>query len=330
MENRLKTIPDLTPPPELIRAVQAAGTFLLVTHIGPDGDAVGSTLGLAHVLRGMGRKVDVLDVDPVPRTYHFLPGCADFLRTPPDGEPDLLLLLDCGDLERTGFPALPGRNRAVIDHHLTQRDFGDVRWVVPGASSTGEMVYQLTRAITSTPFSVEAAVCLYTAIFTDTGGFRYASATPSSYRAAADLVESGVDPWTVTEAVHESVPPERMALMGKTLAGLRMHGPVSVLSVTEEMYRETGTSAEDTENFSNLARGMRGVEVGVFLRQVAPTRFKVSMRSKGRVNVAAIAETLGGGGHHNAAGGVIDGALPEAENRVVALLHDALRNSQPE
>jgi len=319
----------MIPPEELVSAFRAARRFLLVTHIGPDGDAVGSVLGLAHVLRAAGGRVDLLDVDPVPKVYRFLPGAEDFVQSPPETEPDLLVLLDCGDLERTGFEALPGRVRAVLDHHLTERSFGEIRWVLPEASSTGEMAFRLARAL-GREIPREAALCFYTAIFTDTGGFRYASATASSFRAAAELVEMGVDPWQVTESVYESVPAERLLLTGLALTGLRRHGPVAVLAVTEEMYRRTGTSAEDTENFANLARSVRGVEVGVFLRQVGPERFKVSMRSKGRVNLAAVAESLGGGGHRNAAGGYLEGDLASCEARIVAILHERLGHRQPE
>lgn len=315
-------------PESLLKTVRKAESFLLVTHMGPDGDAVGSALGLYHTLRTMGKKPVLLDVDPVPRIYEFLPGHEAYVSEVPSGEFDMLVMLDCGEIERTGFDQLPGKIRAVIDHHLTERDFGDIRWVLPSASSTGEMVYHLAGAL-GVDIDEDAALCLYTAIFTDTGGFRYSGATSSSFRAAAHMVDKGVDPWYVTEHVYESPSMERVTLMGKAMAGLKLRGQVALISVTDGMYAETGTSAEDTENFANMARGINGVEVGIFLRQLAPDAFKVSMRSKGRVNVAAIAESLGGGGHHNAAGAVLRGTLEEAENRIFSIVQDAIGRHKP-
>lgn len=320
-------------PDALTGAIRQAESVLIVTHVSPDGDALGSSLALARALRAMGKSVSLLNKDPVPRIYRFLPGWEDVSAQLPDAagavlaEPDALILLDCGELERTGFKTLPGRVKLVVDHHLTERSYGDVRWVLPAISSTGEMVYNLIREL-GAEIDTETALCLYTAIFTDTGGFRYSSSTPSSFRAAADLVELGVKPWSITENVYESISPARMKLMGMAINGIRFHGDVAVIVVTHDMYRETGTTDEDTENFANLARSIQGVEVAVFIRQTGPESFKVSMRSKGRVNVAAIAETIRGGGHHNAAGGKMDGTLAGVEERIVAALTDARRDSQ--
>lgn len=315
-------------PNNLLQAFRKAESFLLVTHMGPDGDAIGSALGLYHALRAIGKKATLLDVDPVPKIYKFLPGHEAFVSQVPSGEPDMLVMLDCGEMERTGFDDLPGKTRAIIDHHLTERDFGDIRWVIPKASSTGEMVYHLACAL-GVEIDEDMALCLFTAIFTDTGGFRYSGATSSSFRAAAHMVDKGVAPWYVTEHVYESPSIERVTLMGKAMAKLKLRGPVALIAVTDGMYRETGTSAEDTENFANMARGINGVEVGIFLRQLAPDSFKVSMRSKGRVNVAAIAESLGGGGHHNAAGAVLKGTLEEAEKRIFSIVEDAVSRHKP-
>jgi phosphoesterase RecJ-like protein len=318
-------------PDALTGAIRQAESVLIVTHVSPDGDALGSSLALARALVAMGKRVSLLNKDPVPRIYRFLPGWQDVSAQLPDAaegtEPDALILLDCGELERTGFGTLPGRVKLVVDHHLTERSYGDIRWVRPEMSSTGEMVYSLIRAL-GAEIDTETALCLYTAIFTDTGGFRYSSSTPSSFRAAADLVELGVKPWSVTENVYESISPARMKLMGMAINGMRFHGDVAVIVVTRDMYSETGTTDEDTENFANLARSVQGVEVAVFIRQTGPESFKVSMRSKGRVNVAAIAETIRGGGHHNAAGGKMDGTLAEVEERIVTALTNARCDSQ--
>ncbi len=315
-------------PDKLVSAILEARSFLIVIHINPDGDALGSALALSRVLKNMGREVTLLNNDPIPQVYRFLPGWENFIRTPPQTTPDVLILLDCGEIERTGFENLPGKLKLVVDHHLTKQNFGDIRWGLSDASSTGEMVYNLIRVL-GAPMDKDTALCIYTAIVTDTGGFRYASTSPSSFRAAAELLEAGVNPWHVTENVYESISSERMALMGKALSAMKRNGEVAVISVTDSMYKETGTSAEDTENFANLARSIKGVEVAVFLRQIGSGSFKVSMRSKGRVNVAAIAEAMGGGGHHNAAGGIMKGRFDEVEKRVTTMVEDALGSHKP-
>jgi len=316
-------------PDKLVKAILEARSFLIVIHINPDGDALGSALALSRVLKKMGREVTLLNNDPIPMMYRYLPGWEAFSRTVPQTAPDVLILLDCGEVERTGFKELPGKLKLVVDHHLTKQNFGDIKWGLSDASSTGEMVFNLIRAL-DVPLDKDTALCLYTAIVTDTGGFRYSSTSPSSFRAAAELLEAGVDPWHVTKNLYESISSERMALMGKALNAMKRNGEVAIISVTDSMYKETGTSAEDTESFANLARSIKGVEVAVFIRQIGPDSFKVSMRSKGRVNVAAIAEAMGGGGHHNAAGGLMKGRLDDVEKRVTTMVQDAFGSHKPE
>jgi len=314
----------LKPPTELVAALKNSRRILIVTHINPDGDALGSALGLSLALRSMGKETHVLDKDPVPRTYRFLPRSEEVTSAIPDGEFDATVLVDCGEIERTGYDVLPGTLKLVIDHHLTERNYGDIRWVVSGASSTGEMVFNLLKRGLGLALEREVAVCLYVALFTDTGGFRYSSSCPSAYRAAAEMVEAGAEPWEVTENVYESHSFQRLALMGKALDAMTREGPVAILHVTDEMYAAANATAEDTDNFANIARSIHGIEVGIFLRQVGPNEFKASLRSKGRVNVAAIAEHFGGGGHHNAAGGIVTGNLQEARATILKAVQDAL------
>jgi len=317
----------LKPPVELVQALKDSQRVVVATHINPDGDALGSALGLVLALRQMGKQAWVVDKDPVPRIYRFLPSAEEVSSELPQGDVDTLVLVDCGEMERTGYETLPGRTRLVIDHHLTERNFGDIRWVLSNASSTGEMVFNLLKAL-GLPLEREVAVCLYVALFTDTGGFRYSSSCPSAYRAAAEMVEAGAEPWEVTENVYESHSYQRLALLGKALDGMVRNEHVAIIAVTDDMYEATGATSEDTDNFANMARSIEGIEVGIFLRQVGPDAFKASMRSKGRVNVAAIAERFGGGGHHNAAGGVIEGSLEHARATILKAVEDALGNRQ--
>ncbi len=314
-------------PPELVQTLRDSRRVLVATHINPDGDALGSALGLTLALRRMGKEVAVVDRDPVPRIYRFLPGAEEVSPEIPEGDFDVLVLVDCGEIERTGYETLPGQRGLVIDHHLTERNFGDLRWVLSTASSTGEMVFNLVKAL-GVPLDRDVAVCLYVALFTDTGGFRYSSSCPSAYRAAAEMVEAGAEPWEVTEHVYESHSFQRLALLGKALDRMVRHEHVAIIAVTDDMYQATGSTSEDTENFANMARSIEGIEVGIFLRQIGPNAFKASMRSKGRVNVAAVAERFGGGGHHNAAGGILQGTLEEVRATILKAVEDALGNHQ--
>ena len=314
--------------PEKIAAALAGCTSVLISvHKSPDGDALGSQLALMLALEKMGKIVTAHNIDPVPEIYRFLPH-AERIRVgrPVPGKYDAFIVVDA-DPPRSGLfdKTYPADVLINIDHHITNPREWPLTWLDPDASAAGEMVYRLLRQL-GVPLDRDIALCLYTAIFTDTGSFRYSNTTPESMRISAALLEAGADPWLVTENVYESFAYRRLKLLGAVLSGMERSadGRVAWVVITDELYRETGTTAEDTDNFVNYVRSVKGVEVAVLFRQTAPAQYKISLRSKGRVDLSGLAQALGGGGHKNAAGGVLDGALEDTKRRVLGELDRAI------
>jgi len=318
----------------VVEAMKPYQTFCVSTHINPEGDALGSAIGLALALRSAGKEADVVLRDPVPAYLDFLPFQGVVSQHPALPRAyDVLAVVDCGDLERTGlFTQAPPPVKAVvnIDHHMTNREFGTVNWIVPDATASGQMVYELIQAW-GVPLSRDIAVCLYTTLLTETGCFRYSNTTPGTFRIAADLLECGVDSAKVARALYERSSPGRLQLLGEVLRGLGRHpnGKIAWVTVTQALFRATGTSPEDTEDMVNYPRSLNGVEVAVLFRELSSTQYKISLRSQGRVNVAAIAEGFGGGGHRNAAGCVAQGDLESVRARVLSAVEAATAREAP-
>ena len=306
---------------DIIAALRESSDILITVHKSPDGDALGSQLALMLALEKLGKTVVAHNLDPVPEIYRFLPHAGRIMSGPVvQGAYDAIVVLDA-DPPRSGLfsgGSWPAHRFINIDHHTTNPRQWPLTWLDPDATATGEMVYRLIKRI-GVPLDRDMALCLYTAIFTDTGSFRYSNTTAESLRIAAALIEAGADPWVVTENVYESFAYRRIKLLGHVLAGLeRSHdGRIAWVLITDELYRQTGTTAEDTDNFVNFVRSVKGVEVAVLFRQTRTAQYKISLRSKGRVDLSGLATSLGGGGHRNAAGGVVDGLFPEVRERVI-------------
>ncbi|MBI3608810.1 MAG: bifunctional oligoribonuclease/PAP phosphatase NrnA [Nitrospirae bacterium] len=327
-----KTAPDAR---AVVEAMKAFDTFAVSTHVNPEGDALGSAIALALALRAAGKKADVVIRDHVPAYLDFLPYHGVVVpqnRTLPLGY-DVLAVVDCGDLDRTGlFPSSPPPVKLVvnIDHHMTNRGFGGLNWVVPDATASGQMVYELMLAW-GIPVSRDMALCLYTTLLSETGSFRYSNTKPSTLRVAADLLECGVESAKVAQALYERNSPGRLQLLGEVLRSLERHegGKIAWVTVTHESFRKTGTSAEDTEEMVNYPRSLKGVEVALLFREVTPTEYKISLRSQGRVNVATVAEGFGGGGHRNAAGCMAQGDLQSVRARMLSAVAAATAREAP-
>jgi phosphoesterase RecJ-like protein len=322
----------LLSPEELAAAgelMAGAGSIIIATHIDPDGDAIGSALGLYWLLQESGREVVLYDRDPVPYNFRFLPGADRFTDRLPESC-DLLCLLDCSSRERAGerLKAWNGARKSLcIDHHLTAEAEADLNLVRPTASATGELVFELARYLRP-EFGCETAVALYTAILTDTGSFRYSNATPAAFAAAGELVARGVNPWDVTQEVYESHPAARFKLLARVLETLAVSpsGLVAGVCVSRGMFAETGADSSFTDGMINYPRAIAGVEVAFMVRETGAREGKVSFRSRGRVNVAELAAEFGGGGHHNAAGCRMTGSLAEIVERVFQLAEARLRD----
>jgi phosphoesterase RecJ-like protein len=290
-------------PKGLLAGIRKEQVFLLATHINPDGDAIGSCLALAEALTALGKTVSIYDRDPVPENYRFMPGYRKFRTTLgelPATRP-FLVLLDCNSPERAALESYQFRKSAVIDHHQTETDFGNIRWIERHAAATGLMVFHLIKAL-GVAFTKAMATNLYTAIAVDTGTFRYSNTGPEVLRAGAELVEAGARPGMIAEHLYEQWKQGRFDLLALSLRTLEIKNGIALMHVTKDMFRKTGTVEADTENFANIPRMIDSVMISTLIRQVDDGRWKVSMRSKGKANVAKIAEAYGGGGHQNAAG----------------------------
>jgi phosphoesterase RecJ-like protein len=308
-------------------ALASCASVLISVHRNPDGDALGSQLALFDALERMGKSVRAHNLDPVPEIFRFLPGSERItFGKEVAGRFDALVVLDA-EPQRTGLfnGTYPARTLVNIDHHITNPREWPLTWLDPDAAATGEMVFHLLERMNA-PIDKMIAINLFAAIFTDTGSFRYSNTSPESMRIAASLIEAGADPWIVTENVYESFAFRRIKLLGTVLAGTERSedGRIAWVVVTDELYRTTGTSAEDTDNFVNFVRAIKGVEVAVLFRQTGPEQFKISLRSKGRVDLSHVAQAMGGGGHRNAAGGILDGPFPATRERVISAVQQEL------
>jgi phosphoesterase RecJ-like protein len=306
--------------------------FLITAHIEPDGDAVGSSLAMLHALTLLGKCVCVCLSDFVPPLYRFLPGAERIERDlPPDFSPECVIVLDCSSLERTGRIQKQIRMFSPliinIDHHQGNSCYGDLS-LVRNASATGELIYDLIKTLNVKP-SKEIGICLYTAILTDTGGFRYRNTTRRSLRIASEIVGLGVNPGEITEKVCESYPLERFRVLGRALKGLKISckGKVADLVVTREMFNGGDTNPSIVDGFVNYPREIEGVLVSVFFREKAENQYRVSLRSKGDADVASVAETFGGGGHKNAAGYTVDGEFEFVREIVLKKICEQLRRA---
>jgi len=300
--------------------IATGNSFLITTHESPDGDAIGSSLALANYLTEIGKDVTVHICDPVPDIYRFLP-LADVVTTSlPDRDYDLCFVLDAGEFRRAGKQI--GSCRRIgsfinIDHHSTCENFGSVNLIDPQAAATGVLIHRLINDASGV-ISLAAAGCIYVALITDTGSFRYSNANPEAFTVAGEMIEKGVNAWDISSRLYESQPRARIELLSLALATLAFSecGRFASITVTLDMYAKTGTDAELTDGFINYPRSVRGVEVAIFFRELSEKSFKVGFRSKGAVDVSKLAEGFGGGGHHNAAGCIVDGSIEAVREKV--------------
>jgi phosphoesterase RecJ-like protein len=315
-------------PAELVALLRAPrGRVLLLGTVQPDGDLLGSQIGLGLALAEAGAAVTLAGPHPVPDVLRFLPGAAlveRWERAP--GFFDLVILVDCPDPSRTNGLLEGSRGPATrvvsIDHHQDSRRYADVHWVEPAASATGQMVYDLIQAL-GLKLTPEIATNLYTSIHTDTGSFRYSNTTPRALRVAADLVAHGARPELVAGALYECRRPEDLRRLAELLARVEVSpdGRVAWLALPAGSVTEAFVAAEDLVNYP---RSIASVKVAALFREIDPGSVKASLRAKGEVNVARIAAAFGGGGHANAAGCTIAGSLAEARDAILKSVAEAL------
>ncbi|HWG22471.1 MAG TPA: bifunctional oligoribonuclease/PAP phosphatase NrnA [Terracidiphilus sp.] len=298
--------------------------FLVCSHSRPDGDAVGSMLAMGMLLEQMGKHAELVAADRVPGIYRALPGAeAIHFAMRIHGPYDAVILLECDGLERTKLRGLEPFYLINIDHHPTGKPFGDLNWIDRDAASVGELVYRLVKAAGAT-VTPQMAACLYTTVLTDTGGFCYGGTRASTFALAEELTRAGADPIRIAQEVYFSTATAKLLLLGAALSNLKREGRLAWLWVTNQDMVRTCAAEEDSEGIVTYAISIAGVEAAVFLRELPEGRIRVSLRSKGEVDVASIAAGLGGGGHENAAGVTLEGPLAHALEEILAELRPSV------
>jgi phosphoesterase RecJ-like protein len=315
-------------PRKLLSFLRKKNKFFIATHINPEADAIGSALSLSMALETLGKEIALFDKDTIPESYSFLPGHERFINSIPPlitlHSP--LILLDCNSLKRAGLEGLSFRHSAVIDHHEpaplcgarpgTEEDFGNIRWIEPKAAATGLMVFYLIKEL-GLKITSEIAINLYSAIAVDTGTFRYSNTTPEVLRVGAELIEAGASPACISNNLYETWSEGRFALLIMALNTLEIRDNIAITVVTKGMYKKTGAGPEDTEYFSSFPRMMKDIKMSAFFREIGSNCWKVSLRSRGDINVARIAALFKGGGHKNASGYEIKASLESAKEALL-------------
>ena len=330
-ERKLLTIMKISS--ELIRLIKQSSSFAITGHINPDGDSVGSCLGLALGLKKIGKKdVSVLMKDPIPETLAFLPSAKTVKHSLHKKEFDLLFILDCNTLDRTGFESISAKKTVVIDHHLLPASTARSGFhrslaeciIDTGSAATGMIVYNLLKAL-KVDIDKKIATNLYAAIIVDTGGFKYSNSSPEALRIASHLVEAGAKPWSISKEIYENKPYKPIKLLGLSLATPATTNGEAWLPPPNPMFTKTGAAPGNCEDFVDFPRKVKGVEVAVFFRYNGVNSYKVSFRSKGKINVQKIATRFGGGGHAPAAGCRIKGSLTEVRDKVLKAIRKEMK-----
>jgi phosphoesterase RecJ-like protein len=305
---------------EVLRNIAQRSRFVLTSHARPDGDAIGSALACCQILHALGKDAEVVLHDPVPRIYQRLPFADRVVHASRvNGNYEAAIVLECDSIQRTRLEGLESQFLISIDHHLSGRPFAHVNWIDPAAVATGEMVYCLARAA-NVKVTSAIATCLYTALMTDTGSFMFEGTNEHTFALARELVLAGADPASCARSIYFGHSTAKMRLLGAALSNLHREGPLAWIWVTREQMERCQAKEEDCEGLVNYALSIQDVEVAAFFRELADGRYRVSLRSKGKVNVSVVAEEFGGGGHACASGCAVDGPLSVAVARIVAQL----------
>jgi phosphoesterase RecJ-like protein len=309
---------------EILEILRQGERFVVCSHSRPDGDAVGSMLAMGMLLEQMGKHADLVSADQIPEIHRGLPGVEEIrIQQRVQGSYDAVILLECDCLERTSLRGLEQYFLVNIDHHATGRIYANVNWIDRDAASTGALIFQLVKAA-GAMVTPEMATCLYTTVLTDTGGFCYGATQASTFGLAQELAMAGADPLSIARNVYFSMPVSRMLLLGVALGTLKQEGPLAWLWVTREDIARTGAAEENCEGIVNFALCVAGVEVAVFLYELPEDQIQLSLRSKGKANVALIATQLGGGGHRNSAGCILEGPLERALEEILMVLRPSV------
>jgi phosphoesterase RecJ-like protein len=316
--------PELEP---IVEAIRGRRRFVISSHSRPDGDSIGSQVAMALALAALGKQADIVNKDRAPGPLLQFPGVAGIqIADAAAGSYDAAIIMECGDLARTGVGGLDRFFLVNIDHHPGNTGYGQLNWFDPTAAACGEMVFDLIAAL-GVPFSVEIATHIYLAILTDTGSFHYSSISPRTFEICRRALEAGVNPVDVARNVYDSNNMGRLKLFGSVLSSMQIDptGRIAIVYLDHEMARAAGGTYEDTEGLINLPLTVKEIEAVVFFKQTEGDEYRVSMRSKGAIDVSAIAKSYAGGGHKNAAGCTVSGPIDALQKQFVEHIERAIQ-----
>ena len=304
---------DTTTRARIADEIRRRQRFVLSSHARPDGDSIGSQFAMAFALWSLGKDVRIVNQDPAPGPLSVFPGVSRIeVASRVDDPGDAVIVMECGDLTRTGVEGFERGFVINIDHHLGNAGYGALNWFDASAAACSEMVFDLVREL-GVPLTLEIATHVYIGIITDTGSFHYSNISPRTFDICRQCMEAGINPPAIAGAIYDSNNLGRLKLFGAVLSRMVLDatGRVATLCVDQKLARECGGTYEDTEGIVNLPLTVKDIESVAFFKEAGPDDWRVSMRSKGEVDVNAIAKEYGGGGHKNASGCSVRGTFDE-------------------
>ena len=311
---------------QIVDAIKQRQRFVVSSHSRPDGDSIGSQLAFAYAARALGKDVTLVNRDAAPPPLMTFPGVPTIqIADAVSGDFDAAVIMECGDIARPGVAGLERYFLINIDHHPGNRGYGAINWFDESAAACGEMVFDLINAL-GVPMTIEIATHIYLAILTDTGSFHYSSISPRTFDICRQLLEAGVDPVGVARSVYDSSNMGRLKLFGAVLSAMQIDpsGRIAIVYLDHEMARAAGGTYDDTEGLINLPLTVKEIQSVVFFKQNEGNSYRVSMRSKGDIDIGTVAVQHGGGGHKNAAGCSVDGPIDVLRKQFVEEIEQAI------
>ena len=317
---------------QIVTAIRRRQRFVVTSHARPDGDAIGSSMAMAYALRHLGKEARVVSRDPAPPQFETCPGVDDIIVTERVDDPgDAVIVMECGDLSRPGIGGLERGYVINIDHHPGNAMYGALNWYDASAAACGEMVFDVIRAL-GVRLTLEIATHVYIAVLTDTGGFHHSNITSRTFEICRACTEAGVNPAAIAQAVYDSNRIGRLKIFRAVLNGMQIDPAerIATLAVTRQMAAECGATYDDTEGLVNFPLSAKDVVAVVFFKEHGTDDWRVSLRSKGVIDVNAVAKEFGGGGHKNASGCSVRGTFEQwrtvFEQKVTAAIEAADTN----
>jgi phosphoesterase RecJ-like protein len=311
---------------QIADAIRRKQRFVVSSHSRPDGDSIGSQLAFAYAAKALGKQVTIVNRDPAPGPLMAFPGVPSIeIAGSVSGEFDAAVIMECGDIGRPGVEGLDRFPIINIDHHPGNTGYGTWNWFDESAAACGEMVFDLVTEL-GVPISLEIATHIYLAILTDTGSFHYSSISPRTFDICRQMLEAGVDPVAVARSVYDSNNMGRLKLFGAVLSAMQIDpsGRIAIVYLDHEMARSAGGTYEDTEGLINLPLTVKEIQSVVFFKQTEGDEYRVSMRSKGDIDIGGVAKEFGGGGHKNAAGCTVAGAIDALQKLFLEKIEQAI------